>query len=69
MIAGRFAFHGLSEFLTLQKVKQMDYSFPEGFDPAGKDLVEKLLVGPICPAIHVMALFTFFSRCAIRTKG
>ncbi|KAJ8077051.1 serine/threonine protein kinase [Marasmius tenuissimus] len=44
MIAGRFAFSGLSEYLTLQKVKQMDYSFPESFDEQAKDLVQKLLV-------------------------
>lgn len=44
MIAGRFAFQGLSDFLTLQKIKQMDYSFPDGFDEHGKDLVQKLLV-------------------------
>lgn len=44
MIAGRFAFQGLSEYLTLQKVKQMDYSFPDGFDEHAKDLVQKLLV-------------------------
>lgn len=44
MIAGRFAFSGLSEYLTMQKVKKMEYSFPEGFDQQGKDLVQKLLV-------------------------
>ncbi|KAF5389497.1 hypothetical protein D9757_004353 [Collybiopsis confluens] len=44
MISGRFAFSGLSEYLTLQKVKQVDYTFPEGFDEDAKDLVEKLLV-------------------------
>ncbi|KAL0580335.1 serine/threonine protein kinase [Marasmius crinis-equi] len=44
MIAGRFAFSGLSEYLTLQKVKQLDYSFPESFDEQAKDLVQKLLV-------------------------
>ncbi|KAK0455401.1 kinase-like domain-containing protein [Desarmillaria tabescens] len=44
MIAGRFAFSGLSEYLTMQKVKKMEYSFPEGFDEQGKDLVQKLLV-------------------------
>ncbi len=45
MIAGRFAFSGLSEYLTMQKVKKVEYSFPEGFDEQGKDLVQKLLVG------------------------
>ncbi|KAK0213027.1 kinase-like protein [Desarmillaria ectypa] len=44
MIAGRFAFSGLSEYLTMQKVKKIEYSFPEGFDEQGKDLVQKLLV-------------------------
>ena len=44
MIAGRFAFTGLSEYLTFQKIKQLDYSFPDGFDPEAKDLVQKILV-------------------------
>ena len=44
MIAGRFAFHGLSEYLTWQKVKAVDYTFPDGFDEQAKDLVQKLLV-------------------------
>jgi len=46
MITGRFAFHGLSEYLTWQKVKALDYTFPGGFDEQAKDLVEKLLVKP-----------------------
>ena len=45
MIAGRFTFTGLSEYLTWQKIKQLDYSFPEGFDPEAQDLVQKLIVG------------------------
>lgn len=44
MICGKFAFHGLSEYLVLQKVKNMDYSFPDGFDSDAKDFVQKLLV-------------------------
>lgn len=44
MIAGRFAFHGLSEYLTWQKVKALDYTFPDGFDEQARDLVQKLLV-------------------------
>lgn len=44
MIAGRFAFQGLSEYLTLQKIKRLDYSFPDGFDDQAKDLVQRLLV-------------------------
>jgi 3-phosphoinositide dependent protein kinase-1 len=44
MIAGRFAFQGLSEYLTWQKIKQLDYTFPDGFDPDAKDFVQKLLV-------------------------
>ncbi|KAG8213542.1 kinase-like protein [Butyriboletus roseoflavus] len=44
MIAGKFAFQGLSEYLTWQKIKSLDYSFPEGFDEDAKDFVSKLLV-------------------------
>ncbi|TCD69268.1 pkb-activating kinase-like protein [Steccherinum ochraceum] len=44
MISGKFAFHGLSDYLTLEKIKKMEYSFPEGFDENAKDLVQKLLV-------------------------
>ncbi|KAF8629126.1 hypothetical protein AX17_005712 [Amanita inopinata Kibby_2008] len=44
MIAGRFAFQGLSEYLTWQKIKRLEYSFPEGFDEQAKDLVQRLLV-------------------------
>ena len=44
MIAGKFAFHGLSEYLTWQKVKALDYTLPDGFDEQAKDLVQELLV-------------------------
>lgn len=44
MISGKFAFNGLSDYLTMQKIKQLDYSFPDGFDDDVKDLVQKLLV-------------------------
>lgn len=47
MIAGRFAFQGLSEYLTWQKIKRLEYTFPEGFDDQARDLVEKLLVIPL----------------------
>ena len=41
MIAGRFVFRGLADW---QKIKQLEYSFPEGFDEQAQDLVQKLLV-------------------------
>ncbi|KAF8626858.1 hypothetical protein AX15_004678 [Amanita polypyramis BW_CC] len=44
MIAGRFTFHGLSEYLTWQKIKRLEYSFPEGFDEQARDLTQRLLV-------------------------
>ena len=45
MIAGKFPFHALSEYLMWQKVKNLDYTFPDGFDEVAKDLVQRLLVG------------------------
>lgn len=44
MITGKFAFQGLSEYLTWQKIKQLDYTFPQGFDIQAQDLIQKLLV-------------------------
>ncbi|EIW62607.1 kinase-like protein [Trametes versicolor FP-101664 SS1] len=41
MIAGRFVFRGLSDW---QKIKQLEYTFPDGFDEQAQDLVKKLLV-------------------------
>jgi 3-phosphoinositide dependent protein kinase-1 len=45
MISGRFAFQGLTDYLTLQKIKRLEYDFPDGFDENAKNLVQKLLVG------------------------
>ncbi|KAG2112420.1 kinase-like protein [Suillus clintonianus] len=44
MISGRFAFQGLSEYLTWQKIKSLDYTFPDEFDEDAKDLIQHLLV-------------------------
>ncbi|KAF7375983.1 Protein kinase domain-containing protein [Mycena sanguinolenta] len=44
MIAGRFAFNDRSDYLTWQKVKRVEYEFPNGFDEQAKDLVTHLLV-------------------------
>nr|VWO98149.1 Acetolactate synthase small subunit [Ganoderma boninense] len=41
MIAGRFVFRGLADW---QKIKQLEYDFPEGFDEQAQDLVRRLLV-------------------------
>ncbi|CAJ0759024.1 6585_t:CDS:10 [Entrophospora sp. SA101] len=44
LIAGRPPFKGSNEYMTFQKIVNLDYSFPEGFPPIAKDLVQKLLV-------------------------
>jgi len=44
MIAGRPPFRGMTEFLTLQKISGLEFSFPKGFSETAKDLVNKLLV-------------------------
>ncbi|KDQ15315.1 hypothetical protein BOTBODRAFT_31969 [Botryobasidium botryosum FD-172 SS1] len=43
-IAGDFAFHGPTEYLTMQRIRALEYTIPEWFDPAARDLVEKLLI-------------------------
>ncbi|KAI0518466.1 hypothetical protein F5B22DRAFT_635175 [Xylaria bambusicola] len=44
MLAGRPPFKGGSEYLTFQKIVNLDYEFPPGFPSAARDLVERLLV-------------------------
>lgn len=44
MISGRMPFRGGSEHLIFQKILNLEYEYPEGFDISAKDLVEKLLV-------------------------
>jgi 3-phosphoinositide dependent protein kinase-1 len=43
-IAGSPPFRGKTEYLTFQKIKSLEYSFPDGFDSQARDLVERLLV-------------------------
>lgn len=44
LLAGRPPFKGGSEYLTFQKIVNLEYEFPQGFPPAAKDLVERCLV-------------------------
>lgn len=44
MISALPPFRSNSEYLIFQKIVNLDYKFPEGFDSQARDLVEKLLV-------------------------
>lgn len=44
LLAGRPPFRAGNEYQTFQKITKLEYSIPNGFPPAAKDLVEKLLV-------------------------
>ena len=44
LLAGRPPFKAANEYLTFQKILSLEYSFPEGFPPLARDLVERLLV-------------------------
>lgn len=44
LLAGRPPFKGGSEYLTFQKIVNLEYTFPEGFPSAARDLVERCLV-------------------------
>lgn len=43
MISGIPPFRGATEYLIFQKILNVEYDFPENFDPPAKDLVSKLL--------------------------
>jgi 3-phosphoinositide dependent protein kinase-1 len=44
LLAGRPPFKAGSEYLTFQKIVNLEYEFPAGFPSAARDLVERLLV-------------------------
>ena len=44
LLAGRPPFKAGSEYLTFQKIVNLEYDFPPGFPPAARDLVERCLV-------------------------
>jgi 3-phosphoinositide dependent protein kinase-1 len=44
LISGRPPFKAGNEYQTFQKIVGLDYTFPDGFPPLAKDLVERLLV-------------------------
>ncbi|KAF4125949.1 3-phosphoinositide dependent protein kinase-1 [Geosmithia morbida] len=44
LLAGRPPFKAGSEYLTFQKIVNLEYDFPPGFPPAARDLIERLLV-------------------------
>ncbi|KAI1762786.1 kinase-like protein [Hypoxylon sp. FL1150] len=44
LLAGRPPFKAGSEYLTFQKIVNLDYEFPMGFPSAARDLVERCLV-------------------------
>ncbi|QVM08296.1 pkb-activating kinase-like protein [Coccidioides posadasii str. Silveira] len=44
LLAGRPPFKAVNEYLTFQKIVNLDYEFPKGFPPVARDLVERLLV-------------------------
>jgi 3-phosphoinositide dependent protein kinase-1 len=44
LLSGRPPFKGATEYLTFEKILALDYTFPIGFPPLARDLVERLLV-------------------------
>ncbi|KAL8682046.1 MAG: hypothetical protein Q9186_001835 [Xanthomendoza sp. 1 TL-2023] len=44
LLAGRPPFKAANEYLTFQKILNLEYAFPKGFPDVAKDLVERLLV-------------------------
>jgi 3-phosphoinositide dependent protein kinase-1 len=44
LLSGRPPFKAATEYLTFQKIVNLEYDFPAGFPPAARDLVERCLV-------------------------
>ncbi|KAI9659205.1 MAG: pkb-activating kinase-like protein [Alyxoria varia] len=62
LLAGRPPFKAGNEYQTFQKIVNLDYTFPDGFPPMARDLVDQLLV--LDPAhrlpIHAIKNHPFF---------
>ncbi|KAF8524221.1 kinase-like domain-containing protein [Gautieria morchelliformis] len=43
-IVGQSPFLALNDYLSFKKIEALDYTFPDGFDPDAKHLVQRLLV-------------------------
>lgn len=44
MLTGTVPFKASQEWLTFQQIINVEYTFPEDFDPLAKDLIQRLLV-------------------------
>ncbi|KAK2603936.1 serine/threonine protein kinase [Conoideocrella luteorostrata] len=44
LLAGRPPFKAGSEYLTFQKIVNLEYEFPTGFPPSARDLIERCLI-------------------------
>ncbi|CAG0888289.1 unnamed protein product [Cyprideis torosa] len=56
MVAGVPPFRGDHEYAIFQKIMHLDYSFPEGFHPLAKDLIEKLLVKDVLQRLQFLGV-------------
>ncbi|KAJ7060544.1 kinase-like domain-containing protein [Mycena amicta] len=57
LASGHFPFNDRTVYLTWQKIKRVEYEFPDVFDEQGRDLVKTLLVRPF-PVIAVSPYIT-----------
>ena len=53
LLAGRPPFKAGNEYQTFQKIVGLEYSFPQGFPPVAKDLIERLLVLDPCRRLTI----------------
>ncbi|ORX44260.1 kinase-like protein [Hesseltinella vesiculosa] len=44
MLSGKSPFKAATDYLIFQKIKNLEYEFPDAFPPVAKDLVQRLLV-------------------------
>jgi 3-phosphoinositide dependent protein kinase-1 len=44
LLFASYPFSAATEYLTMERVKKLDYSTPEGCDPVAHDLIKRLLV-------------------------
>lgn len=47
MLTGVTPFRAANDYQMMKKIRNLEYTFPEGFDPEAKDIVTRLLVSSV----------------------
>jgi 3-phosphoinositide dependent protein kinase-1 len=69
MLAGRPPFKGPNEYQTFQRITKLEYTFPDGFPEAPRDLVRQLLVRALLAHARIQNVSLILRRPRMRVMA